>query len=192
MKSSAFFCLFCASTLVLGSIAGGCRQKVVTAETTPVQNHTKEDMLAAQEIAVRQEKENIEAFCRRSGWDLKKTGSGLYMDIYEKAETKAPGVARGNAVRLRYTLHLLNGQLIASSDEEGLKTFIVGEGDVEAGLTEAVLCMRRGERARILIPSHLAYGFSGNGGSIPPMATLLYDIRIEEVLVPPKKVKPAS
>ena len=187
MKSFLSSCLWGGMVLMSCLFAGGCRQKVLTAETTPPKNHIEADMVAAQEIAVRQEKENIEAFCKRSGWDWHHIGGGLYMDIYQKAPAKAPNVARGEAVRLRYTLHLLNGQMIASSDKEGLKTFIVGESEVETGLTEAVLRMRRGDCARLIVPSHLAYGFSGNGERIPPLATLLYDICIEEILVPPQK-----
>ncbi len=187
MRNAFSFGLGCAIVLLWGALAGACRQKVVTAELPPTENRIKQDMLAAQEIAVRQEKENIEAFCKRSGWNWQETGSGLFMDIYQKSMPKAPGVARGNAVRLHYTLRLLNGQRIASSDEGGMKTFIVGENDVEAGLTEAVLRMRRGECAHVVIPSHLAYGFSGDGERIPPMATLFYDICLEEILVSPKK-----
>lgn len=187
MKNVFSFGLSCAVALFLGTLAGGCRQKVLTAEPLQTENRIKQDMLAAQEIAVRQEKENIEAFCKRSGWNWQATGSGLYMDIYQKAMPKAPGVAQGNAVKLHYTLRLLNGQRVSSSDEGEMKTFIVGESDVEAGLTEAVLRMRRGECAHVVIPSHLAYGFSGDGERIPPMATLLYDICLEEILVPPKK-----
>lgn len=146
-------------------------------------------MLSAQEIAVHQELESIEAFLQRSGRQMQRSGSGLYYCIEENPNPKAPRVERGNAVRLSYTLRLLNGELISSSAQEGLKTFIVGKSETEPGLTEAVLMMKKGDKAQLILPSRLGFGFSGNGEDIPPMATLLYELCVEEILVSPDEME---
>ncbi|MDE5544049.1 MAG: FKBP-type peptidyl-prolyl cis-trans isomerase, partial [Bacteroidales bacterium] len=58
--------------------------------------------------------------------------------------------------------------------------------EMTAGLSEALMMLKKGNKARFILPSHLAYGFSGNGTDIPPRATLLYDLEVVEVLVEPK------
>ena len=61
-----------------------------------------------------------------------------------------------------------------------------GEERNDGGPPEALSMLRKGNKARFILPSHLAYGFSGNGNDIPPRATLLYDLEVLEVLVEPK------
>lgn len=173
---------------VLAALACSCRRTVVTVQKEQGADNARNEMMSAQEIAVRQELESIAAFLQRSGMEMSQSGNGLYYHIEKGSDPKAPCVERGNAVRLAYTLRLLNGEQIACSEKNGLKTFIVGKSEVETGLTEAVLMMRKGDRAQLIIPSHLAFGFSGNGKEIPPMATLLYEISVEEVLISPEEM----
>lgn len=135
-----------------------------------------------------QEKYEIEAFINRSGRCVQQSGTGLYYDIYER-NPQGAAIARGDAVDMAYTLRLLNGTLLASSDETGLKRWIVGGESTEPGLTELLLKMRRGEKAFAILPSHLAYGLSGDGTRIPPKAVLLYDIEIKSVYIKNKPIK---
>ena len=41
--------------------------------------------------------------------------------------------------------------------------------------------MNVGDKARLVIPSHLAYGSQGAGGVIPPDATLIFDVELMDV-----------
>lgn len=175
-------------TVLAAALSFACKRTVVAVTPDDTAGKTREEMLSAQEIAVHQELEGIEAFLQRSGWQMQRSGSGLYYNIEAGHNPNAPRVERGNAVRLSYSLRLLNGEEIASSQKNGLKTFIVGKSETEPGLTEAVLMMRKGDRARLILPSRLGFGFSGNGAEIPPMASLLYELCVEEVLVRPEQM----
>ncbi|MCM1041463.1 MAG: FKBP-type peptidyl-prolyl cis-trans isomerase [Bacteroides sp.] len=173
---------------VLAALSCACKRTVVAVTPDDTAAKARQEMLSAQEIAIHQELEGIEAFLQRSGWQMQRSGSGLYYSIEAAPNPNAPSVERGDAVRLSYTLRLLNGEEIASSEKNGLKTFIVGKSETEPGLTEAVLMMRKGDRARLILPSRLGFGFSGNGAEIPPMASLLYELCVEEVLVRPEQM----
>jgi FKBP-type peptidyl-prolyl cis-trans isomerase len=50
--------------------------------------------------------------------------------------------------------------------------------DVEDGLHKAVLNLKQGDKALILIPSHLAHGLLGDSKQVPPQSIILYDIEI--------------
>ena len=54
--------------------------------------------------------------------------------------------------------------------------FPVGTGQVIKGWDQGVAGMKVGESRRLIIPADLAYGDSGEGGVIPPGATLVFDI----------------
>jgi FKBP-type peptidyl-prolyl cis-trans isomerase len=58
---------------------------------------------------------------------------------------------------------------------------MIGKGGVEAGLEDGILLMHEGGRAKFIIPSHLAFGLTGNGNKIPPKSTLIYDIKLLKI-----------
>ena len=82
---------------------------------------------------------------------------------------------------LEYELHSIQGDLIYSSENEGVKKFVVGDGSVESGLDEAVAYLHKGDVAKVIIPFHLAYGLHGDDRDIPEYATLVYTIKIIEI-----------
>ena len=92
-----------------------------------------------------------------------------------------PPIGQGDIVKVEYRLQLLNGEVIASYLGEKMKTIVVGHSDIEAGLTEALLLLHPGDCAKVLIPSYLGYGFSGDGIRVPSGASLLYDLHIVDV-----------
>ena len=56
--------------------------------------------------------------------------------------------------------------------------FQVGIGQVISGWDEGILLLNRGDKARFIIPSDLAYGENGAGGVIPPNATLIFELEL--------------
>jgi len=59
--------------------------------------------------------------------------------------------------------------------------FPLGMGNVIAGWDEGIQLLKVGDKARFVVPSHLAYGSQGAGDVIPPNATLVFDIELMEV-----------
>jgi FKBP-type peptidyl-prolyl cis-trans isomerase len=107
---------------------------------------------------------------------VKPTQSGLYF-IPEKAGTGAK-IERGDLVKAHYTGYFLNGQVFDSSRESPQPfEFLVGRGEVIQGWDEAVLMMKVGGKARIILPSELAYGERGSG-QIGPNEALIFEVEL--------------
>jgi FKBP-type peptidyl-prolyl cis-trans isomerase FkpA len=122
------------------------------------------------------EDQQIEDFVTRYGWKMQKTGTGLRYLIFKKGQGMK--AEKGKVAVIRYTLRLLNGNLIYSSERSGLKEFKIGYGGVESGVEEGILFMQVGDRAKFIVPSHLAFGLLGDQNKIPQRATLVYDIEL--------------
>jgi FKBP-type peptidyl-prolyl cis-trans isomerase FkpA len=142
--------------------------------------HLTEALETANVAMLEIEKQNIDDFIDRYGWVMEETGSGLHYHIYEYGD--GPPAETGKTAVIQYNLYLLNGELIYSSENEGIKQFMIGQGGVESGLEEAILLLNEGDSARFIIPAHLAHGVPGDGFKIPRQAAILYELNLLKLL----------
>jgi len=85
----------------------------------------------------------------------------------------------GETVKVHYTGWLTDGTKFDSSvDRDDPFSFVLGTGQVIAGWDQGVATMRVGDKARLTIPSALAYGPQGYPGVIPPNATLVFEVQL--------------
>ncbi|MBP5401370.1 MAG: FKBP-type peptidyl-prolyl cis-trans isomerase [Bacteroidales bacterium] len=140
----------------------------------------KEDpYLKWNQVNVEREDEDIDFFLRRYGWEMQKTGTGLRYQCVKEGQGNRP--LPEQTVTVKYTTVLLTGDTVYSSDRDGLKRFKVDKSDEMAGLNEAVKMMRKGERARLVIPSFLAYGVAGDGDRIRGKVTLAMYVELIDI-----------
>ena len=108
------------------------------------------------------------------------TKSGLRYQILQKGTGKQ--ATKGANVSVHYKGQLLDGTVFDSSYKRKEPIdFAIGVGQVIAGWDEGIQLLKVGDKARFVIPSHLAYGESGAGGAIPPNATLIFDVELMNV-----------
>ncbi len=133
---------------------------------------------------VRYENQEIIDFLNRYKWPVTETGTGLRYYIYDHGDgTK---VQEGTKIRYSYDVRFLNGNLVYSLGNEKPMESIMPDGEMISGLLEALKLLREGDKAKIIIPSHLAFGVAGDGDRIPPYATLVYDLQVLKVAKPLK------
>jgi len=117
---------------------------------------------------------------KTEGLDTLTTMTGLRYIRMNKTEG-APAKA-GSTVAVHYTGYLLDGTVFDSSISRGEPiSFPIGTGRVIKGWDEGIALLKVGEKARLLIPSALAYGERGAGGLIPPNADLVFDVELVSV-----------
>ena len=111
-----------------------------------------------------------------------------------KAELKTETIIQGSGskaelgmrVQVHYTGKLVDGTVFDSSVPKGDPfIFTLGQRQVIQGWEEGILGMHVGETRILTIPPELAYGTSGAGDTIPPNATLIFDVQLIATSWPP-------
>lgn len=120
------------------------------------------------------------------------TESGL--GVLRLNEPNGPQVNPNEMQQIDYVGYLDNGKIFDSSLEEVAQLggvynpgrqyaplpVQVARGGLIQGWLEAIPMMKKGEHARLIIPSNLGYGPNGYGNVIPGGATLIFDIYVHE------------
>ena len=107
------------------------------------------------------------------------TPSGLQYEVLVQGTGRQPKAT--DTVKVHYEGFLTDGTVFDSSIQRGEPISFPLNG-VIAGWTEGLQLMSEGSKYRLYIPYQLGYGERGAGASIPPYATLIFDVELIEVL----------
>ena len=137
--------------------------------------------LRAQQMAL-----NTEFFTKlKENKAVVETPTGLR---YEVVQAGNGAVAKpGQVATINYTGSLLSGQVFDSSAERGPVELLVqipsaqNPNGIIPGMFEGLQKTGVGGKLKLYIPPQLAYGDEGAPGSIPPAATLVFDVEIVNV-----------
>lgn len=133
---------------------------------------------AEKRLAEEKEKAITELDKVAAGFD--KTESGLRYKIIQKGQGEK--ARKGASVSVHYEGSLTGGTVFDSSYKRKEPIdFQLGIGKVIPGWDEGIGLLQVGDKARFVIPPHLAYGSAGAGGVIPPNATLVFDVELLKV-----------
>lgn len=137
-------------------------------------------MVEVNKAIVKTEEQQIEEFISRHGWSMDSTGTGLRFMIYEKGAGKRPKV--NETARTACKIFLLDATLCYEYKKEEPLEFVIGNKDVPRGIEEAVLLMQVGDKAKVIVPSHLGYGLLGDKNKIPGNSSLYVELELLGVL----------
>jgi FKBP-type peptidyl-prolyl cis-trans isomerase FkpA len=123
----------------------------------------------------------IKAFVKENNLNATRTASGLYYVITQ--EGTSPGPKVNDEVTMNYTGMLLDGKKFDSNVDSAFNhvspfVFPLGQGRVIRGWDEGVALLKKGAKAKLIIPSGMAYGARGSGANIPPNAVLQFDVEV--------------
>ena len=138
----------------------------------------QEQLLKANKNALTMEKNQIEDYIKEKELEVIASETGLKYVIYHNEEGEL--IKTGQKAIVNYSVTLLDGRECYNTNE-GPEEFVVGKDYLESGLHEGITYMSKGDKAKIIIPSHLAHGLAGDFKKIPVRSTIIYDIELLDV-----------
>lgn len=111
----------------------------------------------------------------KSAKGVLETNSGLQYLVLEKGNGSVHPAVK-DTVRVHYHGTLLDGSVFDSSVNRG-EPISFGLSQVIKGWTEGLQLMVVGDKFKLFIPSHLAYG-NRSAGSIQPGSMLIFDVEL--------------
>ena len=136
------------------------------------------------------EQKKIDKYLADNNLDIQPTEDGIYILSVEHG--KGPKVENGKSIKVNYTGRFLDGQIFDSSDTPQAPgahdpiEYVVGQQPMIPGWEIIMATMEQGGKAKVLIPSKLAYGKSG---MMAPYSTLLFDFEVLSVTTPKPEKK---
>ncbi|XP_058649504.1 peptidyl-prolyl cis-trans isomerase FKBP10 isoform X2 [Onychostoma macrolepis] len=111
--------------------------------------------------------------------DLHNPKDDIIVEVVEAPEPCTRKSVAGDYIRYHYNASFLNGMTFDSSYQHNqtYNTYI-GMGYMISGIDKGLQGVCTGERRRIILPPHLAYGQQGAGKDIPGSAVLVFDIHV--------------
>jgi FKBP-type peptidyl-prolyl cis-trans isomerase len=98
-----------------------------------------------------------------------------------KVEEIAPGTgpvaSAGDRVEIKYRGSFPEGKEF----DKGTFGFRLGSGEVIPGFDLGVTGMSVGQKRKITVPPEMGYGARGAGATIPPNATLVFEIELLKI-----------
>ena len=139
-----------------------------------------------------EEAKTIEAYIAKNNLKAQKTESGLYYVIEKEGTGEA--TTPGTTLSVNYAGYLITGALFDTSYPEIAKAnnmfseerpyeplpVSVGLGQVIPGWDEGLMLLKKGSKAKLIIPSPLGYGESGAGAMLPANSILVFDVEVTD------------
>ncbi|NWJ50719.1 MAG: FKBP-type peptidyl-prolyl cis-trans isomerase [Bacteroidetes bacterium] len=143
------------------------------------QDRLKKKAITDAENAKKQEPELLKKYVSENKITVAPTASGLYYVELKKGTGKA--AEKGKRVKVHYEGKLLNGKVFDSSKKHGQPfEFVLGQNQVIPGWDEALLKMKVGGKAKLILPSSLGYGAQAMP-TIPAYSPLIFEVELLDV-----------
>jgi FKBP-type peptidyl-prolyl cis-trans isomerase len=103
--------------------------------------------------------------------------SGLrFMRYFDgSGETKAKV---GQEAIIRVRIELLDGRVCYETAKGEIERVVIAKSEKETGIHEALQLMKKGDRAKLILPSYLGHGLLGDRMKIPPQSVLYIDLQL--------------
>ena len=172
-KINALYAIF---GIALLSLLHSCNNDIPITDLSETKDkHSyKTNMMTASNYVAKSEETEIDGYVKRRKWtDMKRMENGLRIWEYHKGEK---AINYDDEVMFRYSVQSISGKDIYVNEFD---TIVVGRNEPNIGVDKAMLFLHHGSKAKLILPSHLGYGFIGDSDRIGTNMILVYDIEIK-------------
>ncbi len=144
---------------------------------------TQEENLAEQAALLmemkQQEQELLKVYLTNNNITTQPLESGLF--YIEEKKGSGPLPKLGDVLKVHFTVSMLDGfPLFSTYDKEPMDIEFGQQFDTE-GFDEALAYLQKGTKAKLIVPSHLAFDSIGRNQMIPPYTTMLYNVELVNI-----------
>lgn len=114
-------------------------------------------------------------------YKMQTTETGLRYVIYQHKDSNFPLAKPEQKGLIKVKIYLLDGTLCYETEDGKVDEIVIDRNQKESGLNEALMLMTVGDKAKLILPNHLAHGLVGDQDKIPPLAILFMDVELIEL-----------
>lgn len=107
---------------------------------------------------------------------LQKLPNGIFVQMMQKGT--GAKIKSGDSVAVVYKGMLANGSVFEATTHKNPFILRPGQGDAVEGFDSGIASLSFGDKAKLFIPSKIAYGPNPAGGQIPAFANLIFEVEI--------------
>jgi FKBP-type peptidyl-prolyl cis-trans isomerase FkpA len=163
------------------------------AASSKIEKQSQEAFLKDPRVQDQMKKDNkiIEDYLSANHIQATKTAWGTYVQILTPGQ--GPKAENGKFAMVRYKGTNMAGEVFDTNDKPGADLYPVQIGASRSiiGFEDGLKQLSKGSKARLFIPSALAYGPRGNSG-IKPNENLIFDVEMVDISDNPPAQKPVS
>jgi hypothetical protein len=133
------------------------------------------ELIALNKQQHQNEIEYIKTYLDTLGWEMTEGNTGIFYAI--KSGSSMDSILSGNYISVDYKVSTLEIPPFSGLISSGNKWVAIDNDDSETGVHQALKMMSLGDSGIFIIPSHLAYGFTGMSNQIQPNTPLMYSLK---------------
>jgi FKBP-type peptidyl-prolyl cis-trans isomerase len=134
-----------------------------------------------QEVSIREQLKIKTFLAHYTHLKMERTNSGLHYMIYQHGNLQQPMAKDGQQALVQLQIGLLDGSTCYQTKPDEIERITIAHSEKESGIHEALLLMRKGDKAKLILPSYLGHGLLGDRLKIPPQSILYIDIQLMEL-----------
>ncbi|MBT8195406.1 MAG: FKBP-type peptidyl-prolyl cis-trans isomerase, partial [Bacteroidia bacterium] len=96
-------------------------------------------------------------------------------------EAKGEKAKADDKVQIAFTSRIVDGEILVGEQNADTISVLIGKTEIPSGVNEAVQLLSEGEKGKFILPTHLAYGLTGDNDKVPPNAALIYNIHLLKI-----------
>lgn len=161
--------------------------KIVSVQTKEEFEKSKEE-LSKKQLEI--DDKAIADYLKANNLTATKTASGMYYIVTQPGT--GANAAVGQKVTMNYTGRSMSGKTFDSNEDPAFQhvepfEFTLGQGQVIRGWDEGIALLNKGAKAKLIIPSTMAYGERAMPGSpanpdgIPANSSLIFDVEVRDI-----------
>ena len=128
----------------------------------------------------KKEMDMISKYISANNITVQPTSSGVY--IIPTDPGNGIKMDTGCMVKLHFSVANIEGkQIFSSYDRPEPMKFQYGNRFDTKGIEEAIGTLKKGGKAKVIVPSSMAFGEAGKGNIVPPFSTLVYKVEILDI-----------